>query len=284
MASSRRANLRPGVVTGDAAWSLLTHAKDHNYAIPAFNCSTSSSCNAVLEAAATIDRPIIIQFSEGDSAFFAGESLPNKSKEASVLGAVAGAHYVRMVAPMYGVTVLVHSDGSEKHQLPWFDGMLEADKAFFAAHGEPLFSSHALDLSTEVDNVAVCAEYLKKMAPMDLILEMDIGANAGEEDTWAVYEALSPISEKFTISMALRPEQLGRVQEGAARMLGGSSSSKPLFFVAYGGSGSEADEALSHGVVKVNVHTDDSRKSLREAEMSLAKRVGESCAELRNKN
>ena len=109
-------------------------------------------------------------------------------------------------------------------------------------------------------------------------------ANAGEEDTWAVYDALSPISEKFTISMALRPDQLGRVQEGAARMLGGSSSSKPLFFVAYGGSGSEADEALSHGVVKVNVHTDDSRKSLREAEMSLAKRVGESCAELRNKN
>ena len=114
----------------------------------------------MLEAGAKLDRPVMIQFSEGGSAFFVGNSLPNKSKEASVLGAVAGAHYVRLVAPSYGVTVFVHSDRCDKKLLPWFDGMLEADKAYFAAHGEPLFSSHMLGLSEESreENIAICAE------------------------------------------------------------------------------------------------------------------------------
>ena len=214
--------VKPGVVTGDVAWAIMKHAKANGYAIPAFNCISTSSCNSVLEAAAKIDRPIMIQFSEGGSAFFAGKSLPNKNKEASVLGAVAGAHYVRMVAASYGVTVFVHSDHCAKKLLPWFDGMLEADKAYFAAHGEPLFSSHMLDLSEEPDeeNISICAEYLKKMAPMNLILEMEIGITGGvedgvdnsgvskdklystPEDTFAVYKALSPISEKFTIAAA----------------------------------------------------------------------------------
>lgn len=114
--------VKPGVITGDAAWALLNYAKTTGFAIPAFNCTTSSSCNAVLEAAAKIDRPIMIQFSEGGSAFFAGKSLPNGKKEASILGAVAGAHYVRNVAVAYGVTVFVHSDHCAKKLLPWFDG------------------------------------------------------------------------------------------------------------------------------------------------------------------
>ena len=113
--------VKPGVVTGDVAWAIMKHAKANGYAIPAFNCISTSSCNSVLEAAAKIDRPIMIQFSEGGSAFFAGKSLPNKNKEASVLGAVAGAHYVRMVAASYGVTVFVHSDHCAKKLLPWFE-------------------------------------------------------------------------------------------------------------------------------------------------------------------
>jgi len=139
--------VKPGVITGDAAWALLNFAKTTGFAIPAFNCTTSSSCNAVLEAAAKIDRPIMIQFSEGGSCFFAGKSLPNGKKEASILGAVAGAHYVRNVAVAYGVTVFVHSDHCAKKLLPWFDGMLKADEEYFAKFGEPLFSSHMLDLS-----------------------------------------------------------------------------------------------------------------------------------------
>merc|ERR1712187_354306 len=154
--------------------------------------------------------------------FFGGKALPNDKKQASILGAVAGAHYVRAVASAYGIPVIVHSDHCAKKLLPWFDGMLEADEAFFAQHGEPLFSSHMLDLSEEPDdeNIGTCAKYLKRMAPMNLILEMEIGITGGvedgvdnsgvskeklystPEDVYAVYQGLSPISEKFTIAAA----------------------------------------------------------------------------------
>mmetsp|Transcript_5233 Transcript_5233/g.16009 ORF Transcript_5233/g.16009 Transcript_5233/m.16009 type:complete len:363 (+) Transcript_5233:85-1173(+) len=285
--------VKPGVITGDAAWALLAHAKANNYAIPAFNCTSTSTINAVLEAAAKADRPIMIQFSEGGSAFFAGKSLPNKNKEASVLGAVAGAHYIRQVAESYGVTVFVHSDHCAKKLLPWFDGMLKADKEYFAVHGEPLFSSHMLDLSEEPDeeNIAICAKYFKEMAPLKLILEMEIGITGGvedgvnnenvareklyssPEDVYKVWEALSPISPMFTIAAAfgnvhgvykagnvkLRPELLGDFQKHLAEKLGQPADSKPFFFVFHGGSGSEKkdiESALGNGVVKMNVDTD----------------------------
>jgi len=74
----------------------------------------------------------------------AGKSLANNSKQASILGAVAGAHYVRSVAPAYGIPCLVHSDHCAKKLLPWFDGMLEFDEQCFKVTGEPLFSSHIL--------------------------------------------------------------------------------------------------------------------------------------------
>jgi len=176
--------MKAGVVTGDIAWNLLQYCKAKGFALPAFNCTGSSSVNSVLEAAAKIGMPAYIQFSEGGSAFFAGKALDNGKKQASILGAVAGAHYTRAVAPAYGIPVLVHSDHCAKKLLPWFDGMLEADEAHFKAHGEPLFSSHMLDLSEEPheENVSICAEYFKKMAPMGLILEMEIGITGGVED------------------------------------------------------------------------------------------------------
>merc|ERR1719464_1829216 len=100
--------------------------------------------------------------------------------------------------------------------------MLEADEAFFKAHGEPLFSSHMLDLSEEPHdvNIGLCAQYFKKMAPMNLILEMEIGITGGvedgvdnsgvskdklystPEDVFEVHKALSPISPMFTIAAA----------------------------------------------------------------------------------
>jgi len=294
----------------------------------------------------------------GGSAFFAGKGLPNDKKvlQASILGAVAGAHYVRAVAPAYGIPVLVHSDHCAKKLLPWFDGMLEANEIFFQAHGEPLFSSHMLDLSEEPDdeNIEICARYLKRMAPINLILEMEIGITGGVEDgvdnsgvskeklystpqdVYNVYQALSPISEKFTIAAAfgnvhgvykagnvqLQPELLEGFQRYAAEKTG---KDKPLFFVFHGGSGSEKHHiatALGAGVVKMNVDTDtqwaywegiknfyqakegylqgqignpegadkpnknyyDPRKWLREGELTMVKRVQESCADLRNTN
>jgi len=348
--------MKAGVIVGDVAWALLKHAKDNKYAIPAFNCTTTSSVNAVLEAGKDLNRPIMVQFSEGGSAFFAGKSLPNDKKQASILGAVAGAHYVRSVAPAYGIPVILHSDHCAKKLLPWFDGMLEADEAFFKAYGEPLFSSHMLDLSEEdhEENIGICAKYFKKMAPMNLILEMEIGITGGiedgvdnsgvskdklystPEDVWMVHEGLSPISEKFTIAAAfgnvhgvykpgnvkLQPELLDSFQKFAGQKLG---VEKPYFLVFHGGSGSEKkdiDNAIDYGVVKMNVDTDtqwaywqgildfykakegylqgqignpegaekpnksyyDPRKWVREAEVSMVKRVKESCTDLRNVN
>merc|ERR1711874_567273 len=199
--------------------------------------------------------------------------------QASILGAVCGAHYVRNVSPAYGVPVFVHSDHCAKKLLPWFDGMLEADEAFFKCHGEPLFSSHMLDLSEEPDeeNIEICAQYFKRMQPMNLILEMEIGITGGVEDgvdnsgvskdklystpadTWMVWEKLRPISEKFTIAAAfgnvhgvykpgnvkLQPELLDSFQKDLGAKLG---TDKPYFFVFHGGSGSlkqEIDDAVS---------------------------------------
>lgn len=282
--------MRAGVITGDVAWSVLKHAKDGCFAIPAFNCTGTSTVNAVLEAAKKLNRPIIIQFSEGGSAFFSGKHLPNDKKQASILGAVVGAHYVRHVAPAYGIPCLVHSDHCAKKLLPWFDGMLTADEAFFSQHGEPLFSSHMLDLSEEPheENIGLCAQYFKKMAPMNLILEMEIGITGGvedgvdnsgvskdklystPEDVYAVWQALAPISEKFTIAAAfgnvhgvykpgnvkLQPNLLDDFQKYCGPKVG---QTKPYFFVFHGGSGSEKSDiaaALEYGTVKMNVDTD----------------------------
>merc|ERR1719277_1336440 len=181
---------------------------------------STSAINAVLEGAAKLGTPAYVSFSEGGSAFFVGKGLPNDKKQACILGAVVGAHYVRQVAPAYGIPCLIHSDHCNKKVLPWLDGMLEADEAFFKAHGEPLFSSHMLDLSEEPDeeNIAICAKYLKRMAPMNQILEMEIGITGGvedgvdnsntakdklystPEDVYAVYQGLNSISEKFMIA------------------------------------------------------------------------------------
>jgi len=161
--------IKNGVVTGDVAWALLQHAKANNYAIPAFNCTTSSTINSVLEAGKELGRPVMIQFSEGGSAFMAGKALPNNKgvNESSILGAVAGAHFARHVAPAYGIPCFVHSDHCAKKLLPWFDGMLAADEAYFKANGEPLFSSHMLDLSEEPDeeNIKICQTYLPAWRP-----------------------------------------------------------------------------------------------------------------------
>jgi len=346
--------MKAGVIVGDVAWNLLRFAKAKGFAIPAFNCTTSSSVNAVLEAGMAMGRPVMIQFSEGGSAFFAGKALPNGKKEAAILGAVCGAHLTRNIAPAYGIPVLVHSDHCAKKLLPWFDGMLEADEQHFKAYGEPLFSSHMLDLSEEPhdENVGICAQYFKKMAPMNLILEMEIGITGGVEDgvdnsgvskdklystpqdVELVWNTLSPISEKFTIAAAfgnvhgvykpgnvkLQPELLDQFQKYMGAKLG---VEKPFFFVFHGGSGSEKkdiDNAVSYGVVKMNVDTDtqwaywegilkfykaksgylqgqlgnpegpdkpnksyfDPRKWIREAEVSMRDRVKESNADLHN--
>jgi len=176
--------------------------------------------------------------------------------------------------------------------LPWFDGMLEANETYYKQHQEPLFSSHMLDLSEESkeDNIATCVKYFKRMAPLGIWLEMEIGITGGEEDgvdntgvdnsklytqpedIWDVYSALSAIGPNFSIAAAfgnvhgvykpgnvkLHPELLGKHQNHVSKKLDGTLT-KPLFLVFHGGSGSTKEEikiAVGNGVVKMNVDTD----------------------------
>ena len=150
----------------------------------AFNCTSTSTINAILQAARDINSPVIIQFSNGGAAFLAGKGIKNTNEKAAILGAIAGAQHVRLMAKHYGVPVVLHTDHCAKKLLPWFDGMLEANEEYFKANGEPLFSSHMLDLSEEFDeeNIATCAKYFKRMAAVNLWLEMEIGITGGEED------------------------------------------------------------------------------------------------------
>jgi len=282
--------VKPGVLTGDDVMKLFEWAKTTGFAIPAVNCVSSSSVNSCLEGAMKSKNPIIIQVSQGGGAFYCGKGVKDDGYKATIAGSIALAHHVRTVAPLYGVPVVIHSDHCAKKLLPWFDGMLDADEAYFKAHGEPLFGSHMLDLSEEPDpeNIEICAKYLKRMAPMKIWLEMEIGITGGVEDgvdnsgvtkdklytspeqVFAVYEKLNPISPYFSIAAAfgnvhgvykpgnvkLSPELLGGHQEYAAKKTG---KAKPLFLVFHGGSGSTPEEiktAVSHGVVKMNIDTD----------------------------
>jgi len=279
-----------GVVTGDDLLTLLEHARANGYAIPAVNCTSSSTANSVLEAARKAKSPVIIQVSNGGGDFLLGKGI--KVADSAVAGSVALAMHVRSVAKYYGVPVVLHSDHCAKKLLPWFDGMLKADEDFYNKYGEPLFSSHMLDLSEEPDdeNIAICVEYFKRMAPMKIWLEMEIGITGGEEDgvnnesvdpeklytspeqVWAVYEALSKIGDMFSVAAAfgnvhgvykpgnvkLSPEKLGGHQSYAKKMLN-SSLEKPIFLVMHGGSGSTDEEimtAVKNGVVKMNIDTD----------------------------
>jgi fructose-bisphosphate aldolase class II len=288
-------SVKPGVVTGKAMFDLLQHAKDNGYAIPAVNCVSSSGINACLEAARKNDAPIIIQFSSGGAQFYAGKDLDNKNYAAAIAGAISGAFHVRTLAEQYGVPVILHTDHCAKKLLPWVDGLISASERYYEKHGEPLFSSHMLDLSEEPleENLDICKEYLARMTKCGLLLEMELGITGGEEDgvnnedanpedlyskpeeIYEVYKALNPISEYYTIAAAfgnvhgvyspgnvkLRPDILDRAQKYLNDKLGDAApeNKKPLMFVFHGGSGSDLKdirEAIDYGVIKMNIDTD----------------------------
>ncbi|CCH62125.1 hypothetical protein TBLA_0G01820 [Henningerozyma blattae CBS 6284] len=284
---------KTGVIVGDDVKALYDYAHKNKFAIPAINVTSSSTVVAALEAARDNKSPIILQTSNGGAAYFAGKGVSNEGQNASIRGSVAAAHYIRSIAPAYGIPVVLHSDHCAKKLLPWFDGMLEADEAYFKANGEPLFSSHMLDLSEENDdeNIATCVKYFKRMTKMNQWLEMEIGITGGEEDgvnnehvekhkmftssetVYSVYEALAPISPNFSIAAAfgnvhgvykpgnvvLSPQILAEHQVYASKKLNKPEGSKPIYLVFHGGSGSTKQEfqtAIKNGVVKVNLDTD----------------------------
>ena len=144
--------------------------------------------------------------------------------------------------------------------------MLEADEAYFKEHQEPLFSSHMLDLSEDPKekNIAICEKYFKRMAPIGLWLEMEIGITGGEEDgvdntgadnsslytqpddVYDVYKALSAIGPNFSIAAAfgnvhgvykpgnvkLLPDLLGKHQAFVSEKIQ-KTSAQPLYVMVF---------------------------------------------------
>ena len=344
-----------GVLTGDAVAEIFALAKQRGFALPAANCTGSDTINGVLEAAANVNSAVIIQFSHSGAAFIAGKGIAVKGDRPSILGSVAGARHVHELAAAYGARVLLHTDHCSKDKLGWVDGVLAAGEEHFAATGAPLFSSHMLDLSEESleENVDICVRYLERMSKIGMTLEIELGITGGEEDgvdntdkdqadlyskpeeVAYAFERLSEVSDRFTIAAAfgnvhgvykpgnvqLKPTILRDSQAYVAQKF--STGVNPVNFVFHGGSGStaaEIHEAISYGVVKMNIDTDlqwalwdgirgyevdkhdylqgqlgnpsgadapnkkqyDPRVWLRAAEVSFSKRLEQSFAELNN--
>ena len=287
------ASVKPGVVTGKALVDLLQHAKKEKFAIPGVNIVGTNSINACMEAAAKYGGPIMVTFSKGGGQFIAGKTVDNTDDVASIAGCIAGAKHVREVAALYGVPVILHTDHCQKSWLGWFEGLLEANEEHFAQTGEPLFSSHMLDLSEEPleENIAICKKYLERMAKVDCLLEFELGVTGGEEDgvdnsdvdssrlytqpeeVWYSYQELSQVPNgSFTCAASfgnvhgvyapgnveLKPEILHNTQKYIQEKLG-SDDEKPMLFVFHGGSGSSREDiqyAIEAGVVKMNIDTD----------------------------
>ncbi len=283
--------VKPGVVTGDDVQKIFKIAKENKFALPAVNCVGTDSVNAVIEAAAKVRAPVIVQFSNGGAAFIAGKGLKLEGQKAAVIGAISGAEHIHHVAEHYGVPVIVHTDHCAKKLLPWLDGLLDAGEKFYAKHGKPLFSSHMIDLSEESleENLDICCKYLERMSKMGMTLELELGCTGGEEDgvdnshldnsalytqpedVAYAYERLIKISPRFTIAASfgnvhgvykpgnvqLTPKILDNSQKYASKKFGLPPNS--LDFVFHGGSGSSAAEiaeAVSYGVIKMNIDTD----------------------------
>jgi fructose-bisphosphate aldolase class II len=280
-----------GVATGQLVTDIFQHAKENKFALPAVNVIGSSNVNAVMETAAKLNSPVIIQFSNGGAAYNAGKGLSNDGQKAAILGAIAGAKHIHTLAEAYGATVILHTDHCAKKLLPWIDGIMDANEDFFKKTGKSLYSSHMLDLSEESleENLEISAKYFERMAKMQMTLEVEIGVTGGEEDgvdnsdvdnsklytqpedVAYTYEKLKAISDNFTIAAAfgnvhgvykpgnvvLTPKILDNSQKFVQEKFG--TAAKPINFVFHGGSGStleEIREAIDYGVIKMNIDTD----------------------------
>lgn len=283
--------IAPGVVTGKDLKKMFSIAKQNHFAFPAVNVVSTGSVNGVLESARLANSPIIIQFSNGGGIFYAGKSIPNENQKAAIAGSVSGAMHVHLIAELYGIPVVLHTDHAAKKLLPWIDGLLDAGENYYKKNGKPLYSSHMLDLSEEPlkENIEICKRYLERMNKIGMTLEIELGITGGEEDgvdnsdvdnaklytqpsdVAYAYEELSNISEQFTIAASfgnvhgvykpgnvrLEPVILKNSQEYIQKKY--NTSNNPVDFVFHGGSGSEKEkiqEALQYGVVKMNIDTD----------------------------
>ncbi|MDB5252836.1 MAG: fbaA [Flaviaesturariibacter sp.] len=282
---------KAGVLFGDELEALYKDAKDNQFALPAVNTIGTNSINATLETAAKVNSPVIIQFSNGGAQFIAGKGMPNDQLQGNISGAISGALHIHNVARHYGVPVVLHTDHASKKWLPWISGLIDAGVSYHAEKGQPLFSSHMLDLSEEPleENIETSVAYYQRMAPLGMGIEIELGVTGGEEDgvdnsgveneklytqpkeVAHAYEKLREVGNLFTIAAAfgnvhgvyspgnveLRPEILNNSQAYIQEQYG--TGEKPVYFVFHGGSGSpqhQIREAIGYGAIKMNIDTD----------------------------
>ena len=282
---------KAGVLFGEELESLYRDAKENQFALPAVNTIGTNTINAALEAAAKVNSPIIIQFSNGGAQFIAGKGMTNDHLQANISGGVSGALHIHNVAKYYGVPVVLHTDHAAKKWLPWISGLIDAGEQYFKQKGQPLFSSHMLDLSEEPleENIHTSVEFYKRMKPLGMGIEIELGVTGGEEDgvdnsgiendklytqpqhVAYAFRELSKVGDLFSVAAAfgnvhgvyspgnveLRPVILKNSQDYIEKEL--KTGPKPVYFVFHGGSGSpqhQIREAIGYGAIKMNIDTD----------------------------
>ncbi|MEU6787654.1 class II fructose-bisphosphate aldolase [Nonomuraea angiospora] len=273
------------IATPEVYAEMLDRAKAGGFAYPAINVTSSQTLNAALRGFAEAESDGIVQVSTGGAEFLSGATVKDM-----VTGATALAEYARVVAAKYPVTVALHTDHCPKDKLDGFmRPLLDISLERVAKGLDPLFQSHMWDGSAVPleENLEIAKELLEKSARARIIMEMEIGVVGGEEDgvvgeineklyttpedALATAEALG-VGEKGRYLLAatfgnvhgvykpghvkLRPGVLKDIQEAVAAKYG---KDKPFDLVFHGGSGSsleEIHEAISYGVVKMNIDTD----------------------------
>ena len=282
---------KAGVLFGEELEALYNDAKQNEFALPAVNCTGTNTINATLETAARVNSPVIIQFSNGGAQFIAGKGMPNDKMQANISGAISGALHIHNVAKYYGVPVILHTDHAAKKWLPWISALIDAGEQFYKEKGQPLFSSHMLDLSEEPieENIETSVEFFKRMAPLGMSIEIELGVTGGEEDgvdnsgiendklytqpehVAYSYEELGKVGKLFTVAAAfgnvhgvyspgnveLRPVILKNSQDYIQKKF--KTADRPVYFVFHGGSGSPQNqirEAIGYGAIKMNIDTD----------------------------
>ncbi|MBB4687473.1 class II fructose-bisphosphate aldolase [Amycolatopsis jiangsuensis] len=276
------------IATPEVYAEMLDRAKKNEFAFPAINVTSSETVNAAIRGFAEAESDGIIQFSTGGSEFASGQKVKDM-----VVGASALAEFAQVVAAKYDVNVALHTDHCPKDKLDGFvRPLLEISAERVKAGKNPLFQSHMWDGSAiDLDeNLKIAQELLGKAAAAKIVLEVEIGVVGGEEDGVAndinekLYTAEGDFVKTVDVlgsgdqgryllaatfgnvhgvykpgNVQLRPDVLKRGQEVVSEKLGLPSGSKPFELVFHGGSGSlpeEIREAVSYGVVKMNVDTD----------------------------
>ncbi|GAA5058121.1 fructose-bisphosphate aldolase class II [Thermocatellispora tengchongensis] len=273
------------IATPEVYAEMLDRAKAGGFAYPAINVTSSQTLNAALRGFAEAESDGIIQVSTGGAEYLSGSTVKDM-----VTGSVALAEYARVVAAKYPVTVALHTDHCPKDKLDGFmRPLIEISRERVARGEDPLFQSHMWDGSAVPleENLQIAAELLEKCAAAKVVMEMEIGVVGGEEDgivgeineklyttaedALATAEAVG-IGDRGRYMLAatfgnvhgvykpghvkLRPSVLKEIQDAVGAKYG---KDKPFDLVFHGGSGSllsEIHEAISYGVVKMNIDTD----------------------------